>query len=162
MVSWPGRVEPSRSPHLAHAIDLFPTIAAAAGLEAPENLTGVNLLEERALKNRKTVYGVSNSIHNMTPENPDGTLQYLWCVEGDWKLMLRYAGEDTTKYKNIHIWDTAPVRLYNLKDDPHETSDLAAAHPEIVERLKEKIEVWHPVDRKYIPKGVNRVPETDH
>ena len=131
---------------MAHAIDIFPTIAAASGLEAPANLTGVNLLDEKARKNRKAVFGVTNSIHNMTPGNPDKTLQYLWCVEGDWKLLLRYPGEDTTKYKNVHIWDTAPVRLFNLANDPHGDDDLASTHPEVVERLKKRIENWHRVD----------------
>ena len=148
MVSWPGQVEPSRSPHLAHAIDVFPTIAAAAGLQPPANLTGVNLLDEKARKNRKAVFGVTNSIHNMSPAKPDETLQYLWCVEGDWKLILRYSGEDTTRYKNVHVWDTAPVRLFNLANDPHGYTDLAAAHPAIVKQLKKRIENWHRVDSR--------------
>ena len=148
LVSWPGRVEPSRSPQLAHAIDLFPTIAAAAGLEAPSNLTGVNLLDENARKKRKTVFGVTNSIHNMSLGNPDETLKYLWCVEGDWKLMIRYQGLDTTKYKNVHVWDKAPARLFNLTDDPLGEIDVAANHPEIVERLRGRIENWHRVDSR--------------
>lgn len=145
MVSWPGQVEPSRSPQLAHAIDLFPTIAAAAGLKAPASLTGVNLLDEKARKKRQAVFGVTNSIHNMSLGDADKTLQYLWCVEDDWKLMLRYPGEDTTNYKNVHIWDTASVRLFNLADDPRGDTDLAGSHPEVVERLKERIENWHRV-----------------
>lgn len=143
MISWPGHVEPSRSPQLAHAIDLFPTFAAAAGLAVPSNLTGINLLDEKARKKRKTVFGVTNSIHNMSLGNPDETLQYLWCVEGDWKLMLRYPGVDTTKYKNVHIWDAATARLFKLADDPRGDIDLAASHPEVVERLKKRIEDWH-------------------
>lgn len=85
---------------------------------------------------------------NMTPGDPDGALQYRWCVSGDWKLLVRHHGSDTTEYKNIHIWDKQPVRLYNLKDDPHEKNELSAAHPEIVERLRKKIETWHPVVEK--------------
>lgn len=155
LVSWPERVKPDRSPDFAHAIDLFPTIAAAAELEAPANLTGVSLLDENARKDRKAVFGVTHSIFNMTPGNPDDTLQYLWCVEGDWKLLLRYAGKDTTKYQNVHIWDMAPVRLYNIKDDPHEKNDLVTSYPKIVKRLRDEIEAWHPVDRKYLPKDAN-------
>ena len=45
-------------------------------------------------------------------------------------------------------WDTEPVRLYNLKDDPHEEEDLAPSRPEIVKRLTTLIDDWHPVDRK--------------
>jgi len=39
------------------------------------------------------------------------------------------------------------VRLYNLKNDPHEENELSAQHPEIVERLRAKIEAWHSVDK---------------
>ncbi len=147
MVSWPGHIQPAVIPGLAHAIDLFPTIAAAAGLEAPANLSGINLLDEKARTARKTVYGVCNSVHNMSPGLPDDTLQYLWCVEGDWKLLLRYHGRDTTHYSKLHAWDTAKLRLYNLRKDPHERNDLASSRPEIADRLKRKIEAWHSVDK---------------
>jgi arylsulfatase A-like enzyme len=146
MVSWPGHLEPSRSPDFAHAIDLFPTIAAAAGLEIPAELPGINLLDSQARQARKTIFGSCHSTHNMSPGKPDDTLQYLWCVEGDWKLLLRYHGSDTSHYRNLHSWDTAPRRLYNLAQDPHEKIDLAATHPDVADRLQERIEAWHAVE----------------
>jgi arylsulfatase A-like enzyme len=142
MVSWPGRVKPERSKDLAHAIDLFPTIAAATGVEAPANLPGINLLDAKARNGRKQVFGVTHSIFNMTVGDPDDTQQYLWCVEDEWKLLVRYPGKDTTHYRNVHVWDEALVRLFNLKDDPHEKNDLAGERPKIVERLKQAIEDW--------------------
>lgn len=145
MVSWPGHIQPSRAPDLAHAIDIFPTIAAATGIKAPEKLPGINLMDESARKNRDTVFGVTHSVHNMTPGDPDNTLQYRWCISGDWKLMVRHNGRDTTEYKNIHVWDEQPVRLYNLKDDPHEKNELSAANPKIVKKLRKKIDAWHPL-----------------
>jgi len=75
--------------------------------------------------------------------DPDSTLQYLWCIEDSWKLLVRYDGKDTTRYKNVHAWDTAPVRLYKLKTDPHEKNDVAEANPHIVKKLSKKIEAWH-------------------
>ena len=78
----------------------------------------------------------------MTPDSPADTTQYLWCIDGDWKLLMRFNGKDTTKYKNLHIWDKEPYRLYNLKLDPHEKNDLAQTDPERVKRLKAKIEAW--------------------
>lgn len=146
ILSWPGRIEPKDDPGFAHSIDLFPTIAAAAGLKAPEGLPGINLLDEKARSERKIVFGSVHSSHNISLENPDDTLQYLWGIEGDWKLLVRQHGKDSTNFKNTHIWDTAPVRLYNLKDDPHEENELSARHPEVVERLRAKIEAWHPVE----------------
>ncbi|MEM7014085.1 MAG: sulfatase [Verrucomicrobiota bacterium] len=142
MVSWPNQIEPERSDDFAHAIDLFPTISAAAGLEAPATLPGVDLLNAVARNERKQIFGVMHSIHNMTVGNPDDTRQYLWCVEGEWKLIQRFDGKDTTKYENVHIWDEAAVRLFNLAADPHEKKDLAANRPEIVERLRKAIANW--------------------
>jgi len=146
ILSWPCHGTSGRADDLAHAIDFFPTIAAAAGLEAPADLPGINLLDKRARKNRKAVFGVCNSVDTMAPGHPDETLQYLWCIEGDWKLLLRYPGKASKKFSVLYDWDTAPARLYNLADDPGETNDLADRHPEMVQRLKKEIEAWHPVD----------------
>ncbi|MCC6507951.1 MAG: sulfatase-like hydrolase/transferase, partial [Pirellulaceae bacterium] len=142
LVSWPERLQPLRCAEFAHAIDLFPTITAAVGLDTPANLPGINLMDANARQQRKRVFGVTHSIHNLTVGNPNDTLQYLWCVEDQWKLIQRFHGKDTTKYKNVHTWDTAPARLYNIKADPGELSDMAAQHPEIVARLTREIETW--------------------
>lgn len=142
MISWPDHVKPGEVKQFAHAIDLFPTIAAATGIEVPDNATGINLLDKKARKNRDQVFGVTNSTHNMTLGDPDDTLQYLWTVKGDWKLIKRYHGKDTSKYINLHIWDTAPYHLYNVKKDPHETTDLADQKPKIVAQMSKEIEDW--------------------
>lgn len=142
MIAWPGKTAPSRSPHLAQSIDLFPTIAAAAGIEAPPSLPGVNLLDEQTTAQRDAVFGECHSSHNITLGDSAATLQYQWCVAGKWKLLVRRHGSDTTRYHKLHAWDTAATRLYNLEEDPHETEDLAAAHPAIVARLRSRIESW--------------------
>ncbi len=142
LVSWPGTVEPERVSGLAHSIDLFPTIAAIAGFEVPEDLSGINLLDLETVRERQTIFGSMHASHNMTVGDPDDTLQYLWCIEDEWKLLVRYQGKDTTEYKILHSWDTTPYRLFNLTDDPGEKNDLAVARPDIVERLRKKIEDW--------------------
>lgn len=142
LVSWPGVIEPQQMEGFAHSIDLFPTIAALAGLEAPEGLPGINLLDTEAVEARDTVFGSLHASHNISLTDPDSTLQYLWCIQGDWKLLLRCYGEDTTRYRKLHVWDTAPYRLFNLSEDPGEKNDLAVAHPEIVARLKAEIAAW--------------------
>ncbi|MDB2681454.1 sulfatase-like hydrolase/transferase [Opitutales bacterium] len=142
LVSWPGVIEPQRMDGFAHSIDLFPTIAALAGLQAPDGLPGINLLDTAAVAARDTVFGSLHASHNMSLSDPDSTLQYLWCIQGDWKLLLRCHGKDTTNYGKLHEWDTAPFHLYNLKEDPGEKNDLAVAHPEIVARLTAEIAAW--------------------
>jgi arylsulfatase A-like enzyme len=142
LISWPETITPARVPDFAHAIDIFPTLAAITGLKAPDDLPGINLLDDPARKNRDAVFGEVHSIHNMTPGNPGDTLQYQWCVEDEWKLIVRHHGRDTTDYRKVHEWDQVPVRLFRIKDDPHETEDVAAGHPEIVERMRRKISTW--------------------
>ncbi len=142
LVSWPGHMEPQRSDDFAHAVDLFPTIAAAAGLEAPDGLPGINLLDAAARGARERVFGVTHAIHNMTPGDPGDTLKYEWCVERDWKLIVRHPGKDTTQYAKVHAWDTAPAHLYRIREDSDEEKDLAGEEPEVVERIKGGIEAW--------------------
>lgn len=142
MVSWPDKVTAGKSADLAHAIDLYPTIAAVAGMDLPDGLTGVDLLDDKARGARSEVFGVTHSVHNMTPGDPADTLQYRWCVEKRWKLMIRHHGKDTTNYRNLHIWDKEPIRLYDLQADPHEKENLAGKHPDIVEKLRAKIDAW--------------------
>jgi arylsulfatase A-like enzyme len=142
MVSWPAKIEPGRSDDLAHAVDLFPTIAAATGIKPPGNLPGLNLADKAARGARERVFGVTHATHNMTPGNPDDSLQYLWCVEREWKLIQRFHGKDSTEYRVLHDWDTVPTRLFRIREDPQEKKDLAAEKPDEVERLKGLIETW--------------------
>jgi len=142
LISWPGKLAPKRETGFAHSIDLYPTIGELAGIEVPEDLSGINLLDSEAVRERDTVYGSLHSTHNMTVGDPDDTLQYLWCIENNWKLIMRFDGEDSTEYRALHTWDTAPFRLFNLEQDPGEKNDLAAARPELVDRLRQKIEAW--------------------
>ena len=145
MLSWPEKTPPKRTQDLAHAIDLFPTIAAAAQIKLDLDLPGINLLNKQQRTERKRIFGVCHSVYNMTPDNPDGTLQYLWCIDNNWKLLLRYNGLDTTHYKQLHVWDKQPMRLYNLANDPFEKKELSSAYPNIVRRLTEEIHKWHHV-----------------
>lgn len=142
MVSWPDKLRPEDSPALAHSTDLFPTIVAAAGLKPPKSLPGINLLDEQARKSRKQVFGVVHSTHNISTDNPDETLQYLWCIESKWKLIQRFDGIDKTHYRNLHNWDTKKFRLYDLSNDPGEKSNLANENPEVVRRLAKSIKDW--------------------
>ena len=145
MISWPRRVKAGESDDLAQSIDLFPTLAKACGITPPPNLPGTNLLDKQTRATRRTIFGSMHSIHNMTVGDPDGALQYQWCIDDDFKLLIRRHGSDTTHYKNVHKWDRDPVRLYNIADDPHERRNLADDQPAIVQRLRKAIRQWHPI-----------------
>lgn len=127
--SLPGVIEPQRSENLASSIDLFPTIAALCGFDAPNELPGIDLTKFI----RREVVGAAFSIHNMTPARPFDTLQYSWLRSGPWKFLRRHQGVDTTRYLTVHDWDRVPEQLFNLSDDPDETTNLASANPDLVD-----------------------------
>lgn len=66
-------------------------------------------------------------------------------------LYICFNGKDTTHSRNVHNWDPEPVRLYHIKDDPHEQNNVASRHPEVIERLKASIFDWHPEARQRLP-----------
>ena len=108
-----------------------------------KGLPGIDLLDESARKKRDTIFGVNHSTHNMTLGDPDDTLQYIWCIEGKWKLIKRYQGKDISPhYSALHKWDTAAYHLYDLEKDPNELEDLADAMPKKVKHMSAKIDQW--------------------
>ena len=142
LLSWPGKVKVEDSPDLAHAVDLFPTIVSAAGGTPPQELPGIDLFDAESRAKRKAVYGVVHATHNMTLGDPNVTLQYVWCIEGVWKLIKRFHGTDVSQYKALHQWDQEPFHLYDLENDPHEKNDLVKKFPPIVSRMDQMIGEW--------------------
>ena len=57
---------------------------------------------------------------------------------GDWKAVrLRLNPGPKAKL------EPGPIELYNLNDDPSETTDVAAAHPDVVARLAKLLSEQH-------------------
>ena len=122
---WPGVIKPGQtSKELTAAIDLYPTLAEAAGIpiEIPQGgqkLDGVSVW--------KTWTGKSS-------EHPRDNLLYWhgWGLatairQGEWKLFFgSQKGEPSTK--------NGPA-LFHLTNDPGETKDLSAEHPEKVQTM---------------------------
>jgi arylsulfatase A-like enzyme len=131
MVRWPGKLAPRRDEAtLVSSIDLVPTILAACGLKPTADMPGLNLLDvvtDTATK-RDAIFGeiFDHDVANI--DEPAASLQYRWCIEGDWKLIVAKDGKQR--------------ELYNLKVDPHETKNLATDHPDLVERLVRRIDEW--------------------
>jgi arylsulfatase A-like enzyme len=138
------------------SVDLYPTILAAAGIDTPEGRSGVNLLPvirgQKELE-REYILGESFAHDIVDLDNPQTTLLYRWVIQDQWKLILRYDGT-TTRYKAVHeVADPAP-QLFNLIADPHEETNLAVEHPQLVAQLVEHLSNWWTVDER----GVQLVP----
>ena len=130
LLRWPGRIEPARYDHtLASSIDLAPTILAAAGLEATDEMPGINLLEVCNNHGRTDRASITGAIYEHDVPNLNDAsagLMYRWIIHGEWKLIQPATEGD-------------PLELYNLAADPHERENLAAAKREIVKRLTDML-----------------------
>lgn len=152
MFSWPERLAPQMRAEVVSSIDIVPTVLAAAGIEVPSTLPGENLLPdmlEQSPIDRTAIFG-EGFAHDMDDlNNPESTLLYRWVIEGEWKLILSYDGKNVS-YQKYHKDVLAPPRLYNLMQDEHETQNLASEHPQIVERLSQKLTEWYPLKEREV------------
>ena len=156
MFSWPnGGLDPAKRPELVSSIDLFPTVLAAAGARIPNDVPGVNLLEnlqkKRPIK-RSGIFGESLAHDIADIKKPEASLLFRWRIEGKWKLLLTYDGE-VNRYQSTHPRTEKRPQLFDLSKDPHEKTNLAIKHPKVVADLAAKIAAWWPLkERKAITK----------
>ncbi len=138
MLRWPKRIEPRRDETtLVVSVDLLPTILCACGLKPTAQMQGVNLLDAEKLAQREAIFGEIFTHNAVDVDHPASSLQYRWCIEGNWKLIL----------PNPRLLPDARPELYDLEADPREDDDLAERRPQVVERLTKQIEQWWPVER---------------
>jgi arylsulfatase A-like enzyme len=117
IVNWPGVIP---SGELSHEIitfwDMLPTLAEVAGVEAPEGIDGISVLE--VLKGDS-----QNANHD-----------YLYWDYGHCRQRYDQAVR-LGDWKGIRLGLDNPVQLYDLGSDLSETHDLASEYPEVVESI---------------------------
>ncbi|MBL8205519.1 MAG: sulfatase [Blastocatellia bacterium] len=139
MVRWPQHIKPRRSPHLASSLDLLPTILGAVKLPAPSGLPGVNLLQEKAVTVRKTLYGAIFTHDAVDIRQPAANLLSRWIIDGDWKLLVPVSNPP----KDRGTPEQPPqIELYRLTGDATETTNLAEKERARVKVLKRKLDSW--------------------
>jgi len=140
-VSWPGRIKPTVMAEAASAVDILPTLLKLAGAPVPADGDGLDLLDDAALKARPFVAG-QNSTHDILElGRPAASLRYRWLVAGDLKLIVS-SGLKTGGTQQGSGDAIEPPRLFDLKADPGELKDLAAARPDDVKRLTALLDGW--------------------
>ena len=95
--------------------DWFPTLCAATGMKAPEGLDGINLwpplTSDAKVERAKPMLWVF----------PEYTGQVAVRL-GDFKVMRR----------NLNAKKPGPWQVFDLAKDPNETTNVSAAHPELI------------------------------
>ncbi|MEM9364838.1 MAG: sulfatase [Planctomycetota bacterium] len=141
-IRFPGVTEPgSVSAEPICSIDVFPTIAAAAGVPITHEVDGVDLtpvLQKQTLA-RDALYWHYPHYSNQGGI-PGGAIR-----QGTHKLIERY--------------EDGRVHLYDLKSDLGERDDIASRNPELVKQLRSKLHQWYKeVDAKFLQAKDGQTP----
>lgn len=138
IVRWPGKVEPATiSDERVTHVDFFPTFLEAANIPTDPSLTLdgeslVPLLTGKGDLKRDAVYFHYPNYAWHSKNRLGGAI-----IERDYKLFNWY--------------DDDSVELYNIKDDPGESIDIADQNPELSERLKRKFKKWLKATKANMP-----------
>jgi arylsulfatase A-like enzyme len=109
----------ARSERLVSSFDLFPTLCELAGLAAPAGLEGTSF---------------APALRGATPPDTAGVRSH-WRAAGHRGTIWR-----TPRWKLVR-WEGAGDELYDLRQNPGETRNVAADHPDVVRRLAEAARV---------------------
>jgi uncharacterized sulfatase len=134
MVRWPAQITPRMSDDLALSIDIAPTLLKAAGLKSSDQMQGIDLLDRKTVRSRKAVHGECFTHNAVDLYRPVTSLRWRWIIEGDWKLIVPAKQNQAESV----------VELYNLKHDPHETTNVAEKKRRREKRLRNKLDKWWP------------------
>lgn len=149
--SLPSKFEPQMRSEMTSSIDIVPTILDAVGLPIPEEMPGLSLLDNLQKKTsieRDIIFGEGFGHDVVDLNDIEASLLYRWVIEGDWKLILSYDGENP-RWTAKHTMIGEP-RLYNLGQDPFEEVNLAEKFPEKVSLLSKKLDEWYPVNTRKV------------
>ena len=116
---------------LASIIDFAPTILKLAGVKAPSDLPGLDLLNRDAMTARKTIM-IESYTHDIAELGvPAKSLVAQVVIDGWSKLLI----PGTAKSRGISP-GPKDVELFDLQSDPLEKSNLAPTRPEEVKRAQ--------------------------
>ncbi|MCE9631454.1 MAG: sulfatase-like hydrolase/transferase [Planctomycetia bacterium] len=159
MLRCPGMIAPRMSESLATTIDIVPTVLAACGVSLPQGLPGVNLLDEEAVAARKQVFGECFRHTLVDLDDPAQSLLWRWTIREQWKLILptgvegrmEASGQAAFGPQSREHYLRGEAELFDVLADPDETRNLAAAHPDVVARLKADLDRWWNPARSGVP-----------
>jgi arylsulfatase A-like enzyme len=131
-IHWPGRIrKPVEIRESVQSMDILPTALAAAGLEQPQGLDGASLLP---------VLSGQRSPHDALFWTNTGQVAVR---RGPWKLVINGRLYDRRPEGNQPLTGNDALWLSNLQEDPGESRNLRAQHPNLVDELSTLANRWH-------------------
>ena len=131
-VRWPGRIEPgSQCEQTITLADVMATCADVLGHDLPAEAAEDSVSLLPTLQGQQT----SEPLHDVVVHH--SVSGHFAVRSGKWKLLFcrGSGGWSPPREAEAEKQNLPPVQLYNLHDDPKETVNLQADHPEVVKQL---------------------------
>jgi arylsulfatase A-like enzyme len=126
IVKFPGQTAPSEVRSPVSQVDIFSTIAAAAGVALPGPRPGVDLATGN-LDGRRTIIIESYPSINFIRNNPKMDRMERALVKGRWKMIESNRGRRA---------------LYDMVGDPDESVDLSTSRADVAQELEGLLREW--------------------
>lgn len=114
-------------------IDIAPTVAELYGVDLHNNLRGVSLV--KSLKGDSDVALAERKV--LVHEH--GNNRQIVIREGDFKVIYSITPFKTHPPLNV---EAGEIWVYDLAKDPTESTNVASAHPELVEKYRGYVKKW--------------------
>ncbi|MDD2600361.1 MAG: arylsulfatase [Kiritimatiellae bacterium] len=126
IAAWPGKIKPgSESDHISAFWDALPTLCEIAGVTPPADIDGISYLPTLLQQGNQKLHPY---LYWEYPEA--GSSQAVRA--GKWKGIRKNISKRNMK-----------IELFNLEEDMRESKDVAAANPEIVQKIAKIMQESH-------------------
>jgi arylsulfatase A-like enzyme len=130
MYKWAGKIKPKIDTEtVVSSIDMVPTVLDILNIEKPFNLPGISVLDKENLEKRDVLFG---EIYAHDFDTIESSLFYTIAIAKPYKIIVP---DPVRKAKE-------KIELFNIDIDPFEKNNIADSQPEIVKKLKSKIETF--------------------
>lgn len=132
IIKLPGGVKNMHVEHVVESIDIAPTIMDYLGIDIPESFQGESMLdlldgESRTKAGRAFAERMPTALG----------LSLMSKDQADEELLVSFRSRDTKYIRNL---SGTSKELYHCKEDPEESKNVLAEHPELAEECSAKID----------------------
>ena len=138
IVCWPGKIKAgiTDNEHVISAVDIYPSLCAITGAEqipgyeySGEDMSEVLLGIASHKRTKDLMWDFGRNKYFNKPARANQRSPHLAIRRGDWKLLVDSDGQH--------------AELFDIKNDPHETTNLADKYPALVKDLSKTVIDWY-------------------
>ena len=143
IIVWPNKIKAGGvdDESVINAVDIYPSLCAITGAKqiAGFNYSGEDMSKallgiKHQARQKDMMWDFGRNRYFNRPAQVHQQSPHLGIRRGDWKVLVN--GDGTN------------LELFNIKEDPNETTNIADRHPELASEMSKKVINWYYTKRK--------------